>query len=219
MANTKTKIAKIALPILIVALYAIPAANITVLKADNESGKVETKEVAPEIESIDVEQSPEQVVYTVKPGDSLYRIADKYNVHLYQVKDWNNLTNSSTLHPGDEITIKYVEYPPYEGMASWYGPNFDGKPMANGQIYDMNQILVAHRTLPLGTKVKVTNLDNGKSIIAPVLDRGPYVKNSKGEYTRDIDLSYGVALALGTIQKGVVPAKIEPINEPLPTNY
>lgn len=214
MTNTKTKIAKIALPILIVALYSIPAANITALKADNKVNSVETAQTAPAVEA----EQPQEVVYTVKSGDSLYKISDKYNVHLYQIKDWNNWTNYQTLHPGDEITIKHVEYPPYEGMASWYGPNFHGKPMANGEIYDMNQIVVAHRTLPLGTKVKVTNLDNGKSIIAPVLDRGPYVKNSNGEYTREIDLSYGVALALGTIPKGVVPAKIEPINEPLPVN-
>lgn len=216
MTNIKIKIAKIALPILIVALYSIPAANITALKADNESNGAETKGVAPTVEATETEQPPQQVVYTVKHGDSLYRIADKYNVNLYQVKEWNNLNNYSTLHPGDEITIKHVEYPAYEGLASWYGPNFHGKPMANGQIYDMNQIVVAHRTLPLGIKVKITNLDNGKSIIAPVLDRGPYVKNSQGNYTREIDLSYGVALVLGTIPKGVVPAKIEPINEPLP---
>ncbi|MFH1187492.1 MAG: septal ring lytic transglycosylase RlpA family protein [bacterium] len=215
MKNKKIKFIKITLPILMAALYSISAANITALEADSKGNNVETKETASAVESIETEQ-PQQVVYTVKPGDSLYRIADKYNVHIYQVRDWNNLNNFSTLQPGDEITIKHVEYPPYEGMASWYGPNFDGKPMANGQIYDMNQIVVAHRTLPLGTKVKITNLDNGKSIIAPVLDRGPYVKNSKGEYTRDIDLSYGVALVLGTIPKGVVPAKIEPINEPLP---
>lgn len=213
MTNKKIKFIKIALPILLVILYAVPATSITALKND----EAETKEAVATVETIEAEQ-PEQVVYTVKSGDSLHRIADKYNVHLYQVKDWNNLNNHSTLHPGDEITIKHVEYPAYEGMASWYGPNFHGKPMANGEIYDMNKIVVAHRTLPFGTKVKITNLDNGKSIIAPVLDRGPYVKNSKGEYTREIDLSYGVALALGTIPKGVVPAKIEPVNEPLPEN-
>jgi len=58
-------------------------------------------------------------------------------------------------------------------MASWYGPGFNGRKMANGQIYDMNDISVAHRTLPFGTKLRITNLMNGKSIIAPVLDRGP----------------------------------------------
>jgi rare lipoprotein A len=205
--NKKRKLATTALVILLVGLVFIPTANIIALK-----GKEEKKE---EIEKI---EHPKEVVYVVKSGDSLYRIADKYNVHLYQIREWNGLGNSSFLHPGDEIIVKHVEYDAYEGLASWYGPNFHGKNMANGEVYDMNKIIVAHRTLPLGTKVRVTNLDNGKSIIAPVLDRGPYVKDGQGNYTREIDLSYGVALALGTIQKGVVPARIEPMNEPLPLN-
>ena len=159
---------------------------------------------------------PTEIVYVVKHGDCVYNIASKYKVHMYQVRQWNNLTVHSVLQPGQELVIKHVDYFAYEGLASWYGPGFHGQNMANGQVYDMNKIIVAHRTLPLGRKVCVTNLDNGKSIIAPVLDRGPYVKNSQGEYTREIDLSYAVALELGTIQKGVVPVKIEPIEEALP---
>ena len=112
--------------------------------------------------------------------------------------------------------IKQVDYEPVEGLASWYGPNFHGKNMANGEVYNMHDIVVAHRTLPLGRKVVITNLENGRSIIAPVLDRGPYVKDSQGNYTREIDLSYAVAKELGTIKKGVVSTRIEPINEPLP---
>ncbi|MFC1678563.1 septal ring lytic transglycosylase RlpA family protein [Patescibacteria group bacterium] len=157
-----------------------------------------------------------ELVYTVKKGDSLYRIADKYKVHIYQIREWNDLGSNSLLRPGQEIIIKRVDYQPIEGLASWYGPNFHGQPMANGEIYNMNEIIVAHRTLPLGRKVRITNLENGRSIIAPVLDRGPYVINRKGEYTREIDLSYKVAQELGTIKKGVVLARIEPINKPLP---
>ena len=156
-----------------------------------------------------------EITYTVRNGDSINRIASKYKIHNYQLTQWNNLNIYSVLRPGQELIIKQINYPAYDGMASWYGPGFHGQNMANGQVYDMNDIVVAHRTLPLGRRVKITNLDNGKSIIAPVLDRGPYVKNSKGEYTREIDLSYGVALELGTIKKGVVPVKIEPIDEPL----
>lgn len=161
------------------------------------------------------QEQPSEVVYTVKPGDSVAKIAYKYKVHRYQLRQWNDLTVENIISPGQQLVIKHVEYPAVDGLASWYGPGFHGQNMANGQVYDMHSIVVAHRTLPLGTKVKVTNLDNGRSIIAPVLDRGPYVKNSNGEYTREIDLSYGVALELGTIKKGVVLTKIEPINEPL----
>lgn len=203
--NKKRNLGIILLIILLISLIFIPTASIIALKGKSE-----------EVKKIDEVEQPKQVVYVVKAGDSLYRIADKYNVHLYQIRQWNNLGNRSSLHPGDEIVIKYVEYDAYDGFASWYGPNFHGKNMANGEVYNMHDIVVAHRTLPLGIKVRVTNLDNGKSIVAPVLDRGPYVRDGQGNYSREIDLSYGVALALGTVQKGVVPARIEPLNEPLP---
>ena len=162
------------------------------------------------------EVQPREIIYTVKGGDSIYRIAQKYKVHRYQVRLWNNLESGAYLHPGQKLIIKQVDYEPVEGLASWYGPNFHGKNMANGEIYNMHDIVVAHRTLPLGRKVVITNLENGRSIVAPVLDRGPYVKDSQGNYTREIDLSYAVAKELGTIKKGVVSTRIEPINEPLP---
>ncbi|HOZ55986.1 MAG: RlpA-like protein precursor [Parcubacteria group bacterium ADurb.Bin316] len=150
--------------------------------------------------------------YIVKSGDSLAKIARPNLVSVYQLREWNGLNEYSVLRPGMEIKIKKIEYEAYEGMASWYGPGFHGRPMANGDIFNQNEIVVAHRTFPLGLKVKITNLENGKSIVAPVLDRGPYVKNSKGQYTREIDLSSAVADALDTKHKGVVKVKIEPIN-------
>ena len=188
--------------VLIIFISKIPTIQSTILQDENQS--------------VEEQVRPTEIVYVVKKGDSLYRIATKYKVHLWQIRQWNNLNYNSCLQPGQQLIIKQVDYPAVEGLASWYGPGFHGQNMANNQVYDMYSIVVAHRTLPLGRKVKVTNLDNGKSIVAPVLDRGPYVKNYKGEYTREIDLSYGVALELGTIAKGVVPAKIEPINEALP---
>ncbi|MCU0679210.1 MAG: septal ring lytic transglycosylase RlpA family protein [Planctomycetes bacterium] len=158
----------------------------------------------------------EQVVYTVEPGDSWAKVAVLYKVNLSDLKSWNRELTGKVLCPGDKILVKRIEYPSVEGLASWYGPGFHGQNMANGQVYDMNDIVVAHRSLPLGRKVLITNLENGKSIIAPVLDRGPYVKNSRGEYTREIDLSYGVAKELDTIKKGVVLARVEPLEEPWP---
>ncbi len=159
---------------------------------------------------------PREIIYTVQKGDSVFRIAQKYKVHRYQLRAWNNIDISNYIYPGQHLIIKQVDYEPMEGLASWYGPNFHGRNMANGEVYDMHAIVVAHRTLPLGQKVLITNLENGRSIVAPVLDRGPYVKDSQGNYTREIDLSYAVAQKLGTIKKGVVSARIEPINEPLP---
>lgn len=161
---------------------------------------------------------PSQIIHIVKPGESVFRIAQNYKVHRYQIRAWNNISSSNNIRPGQKLIIKQVDYPAVEGRASWYGPNFHGRNMANGEVYDMYDIVVAHRTLPLGRLVKVTNLENGKFIIAPVLDRGPYVTNSSGVYTREIDLSYAVARELGTISRGVVNARIEPIHEPLLQN-
>ena len=151
-------------------------------------------------------------VYTVKTGDSLARIARANFVSIYQLRAWNGLNESSILRQGMEIKIKHLEYEAYEGKASWYGPGFHGRTMANGQIFDQNQISIAHRTLPLGYTVKITNLENGKSIVTKVLDRGPYVKNTSGKYTREVDLSSAAADYLETKAKGVVNVKIEPIN-------
>lgn len=89
------------------------------------------------------------------------------------------------------------------GMASWYGPDFHNKRTANGEVYNMRAITAAHRTLPLPSIVRVTNLENGKSIIARVNDRGPYVKN------RIIDLSQKGAELLGYKMQGTAKVKVE----------
>lgn len=87
--------------------------------------------------------------------------------------------------------------------ASWYGPGFHGKLMANGKIYDMNRLTAAHKTLPLGTKIKVTNLENNKIINVEITDRGPYVNG------RILDLSKKAAENLGFIHNGITRVKFE----------
>jgi rare lipoprotein A len=96
---------------------------------------------------------------------------------------------------------KGVQY----GVASWYGPDFHGKPTSSGEIYDMYQLTCAHNTLPLGTTVIVTNLENGKSLELKVNDRGPFVKD------RIIDLSYSAARILEVYQKGTAYVKVETV--------
>ena len=91
------------------------------------------------------------------------------------------------------------------GVASWYGPDFHGKTTSSGEIYDMYQLTCAHNTLPLGTLVIVTNLENGKSLELKVNDRGPFVKD------RIIDLSYAAASILGVYEKGTAWVKVETI--------
>lgn len=89
--------------------------------------------------------------------------------------------------------------------ASWYGPHFHGKLTANGEQYDQMGLTAAHKSLPFGTVLQVTNLKNGKSVIVRINDRGPYING------RDLDLSKGTALALGMISKGVIKVKVEEI--------
>jgi rare lipoprotein A len=92
------------------------------------------------------------------------------------------------------------------GTASWYGHYFDGKPTASGELYDMYDMTAAHLTLPLGSYVRVTNLQNGKAVVVRVNDRGPIVPG------RIIDLSYGAAQALGFTAKGLQRVQLDVVN-------
>jgi rare lipoprotein A len=89
------------------------------------------------------------------------------------------------------------------GTASWYGPNFHGKPTSNKEIYDMYEMTAAHRTLPFGTQVMVTNLDNGRTAVVRINDRGPFVKE------RIIDLSYAAARLLDIVGHGTAPVRLD----------
>lgn len=95
----------------------------------------------------------------------------------------------------------------YTGKASYYGPGFHGRRCANGEIFDMYKLTCAHKTLPFGTRLKVTNQKNGKSTIVRVTDRGPYVKG------RIIDLSKAAAMELDMIASGVANVTVEVIDE------
>jgi len=89
------------------------------------------------------------------------------------------------------------------GDASWYGPALDGKETASGETFDQKKLTAAHRTLPLGTKAVVTNLENGQSVEVKINDRGPYAKGRK------IDLSHAAAEKIGMSAQGVAKVKIE----------
>lgn len=88
------------------------------------------------------------------------------------------------------------------GIASWYGPGFDGRPAANGEIFDENKVSAAHKTLPLPSYVQVTNLDNGKQLYVRINDRGPFVDD------RIIDLSKKAAELLGSKNTGVARVRV-----------
>ncbi len=117
----------------------------------------------------------------------------KYSPKPSNVKQTNTKSNNERDHK-------------LKGISSWYGPNFHGKQTANGEIFDQYGITAAHKTLPLGTVVRVTNLDNGEWTILRINDRGPYVGD------RILDCSYGAAIELGFKDLGTANVKVEIID-------
>lgn len=103
----------------------------------------------------------------------------------------------TALAPDEDVTQTLV------GVASWYGPGFQGRPTANGEIYDQNALTAAHKTLPFGTKVMVTNLRTGNRVIVRINDRGPFIEG------RTIDLSRNAAAALDMLGAGVEVVRLD----------
>jgi rare lipoprotein A len=137
--------------------------------------------------------------HRVQPGETLWELAVKrYHVNLQEIMAANNITDPRTLQIGQELKIPQPEYPREEQVvASWYGRDFHGRPMANGDIYDMYAATIAHKEIPLGTRVELKNSETGEKVQAVVTDRGPYVEG------RDVDLSYGLAKKLSLLDRGV----------------
>lgn len=116
----------------------------------------------------------------------------------------------ATRPPPPPSTIREVPTRPragvvavYEGKASWYGREQQGQLTANGERFNMHELTAAHRTLRMGTHVRVINLRNGREVVVRINDRGPY---SRG---RIIDVSYAAAVRLGMVDAGVVPVRLE----------
>jgi rare lipoprotein A len=117
-------------------------------------------------------------------------------------RDGNAPPGALNARPGE-----FVE----EGNASWYGAPFHGRHASNGEVYDMYKLTAAHRTLPFDTVVRVTNLNNGKSTVVRITDRGPFIEN------RIIDLSLAAAREIESVGPGVVPVRLELLSAVDPT--
>ncbi|MGD9638399.1 MAG: septal ring lytic transglycosylase RlpA family protein [Alphaproteobacteria bacterium] len=122
-------------------------------------------------------------------GGATYKVGSPYKI------------NGTWYYPKEDYTYSEV------GVASWYGPQFHNKLTANNEIYDMNALTAAHRTLPLPSMVKVTNLQNGRSLVLKVNDRGPFAKD------RIIDISKRGAQLLGFIEQGTAKVRVEVLPE------
>ena len=117
-------------------------------------------------------------------------------------------SSSSVLDRLSTVASNTVRKFQQTGIASWYGHQFNGRKTANGERFDMNGLTAAHRSLPLSCFIRVTNKDNGKSVVVKVNDRGPYSGN------RILDLSYGAAKQLGIVNQGMGNVTIERVSAP-----
>ncbi|MDD3580427.1 MAG: septal ring lytic transglycosylase RlpA family protein [Desulfobacca sp.] len=183
----------------------------------------------------DTNASSQVCQYVVQPGDTLAKISRDVGIQnplalasLNQLSDPDHLAIGQVLKlPGatetnpeqachrapSSLTNPPLPLPkprPQPGgqivVASWYGSQHHGQLMANGQPFNMFADTVAHRSLPLGTEVRLTNPRNNREITATVTDRGPYIKG------RDLDVSYGIARRLGIVRAGVAPLKMQKIS-------
>lgn len=146
------------------------------------------------------EQQPGKITeYTVQKGDTLWALAVKqFHVNPQDVIRDNGIANPDLLQIGQKLEIRQVgPQPPSEVVASWYGEDYHGRPMANGDRYNMYGNTIAHKELPLGTRVQLKNPRTGQTASAIIADRGPYIEG------RDIDLSYGLASKLSLVENGV----------------
>jgi rare lipoprotein A len=120
----------------------------------------------------------------------------------FNKKDSSSFVDSAA-SPVKESILRFTDKG--KMLASWYGPKFNGKETANGELFDEMAFTAASKTLPFGTLLKLTNPRNNKSVMVRINDRGPYC------YSRELDLSKGAALSLGMIKKGVLKLKVEEV--------
>ncbi len=160
--------------------------------------------------------------YTIKVGDAPLAVvdADTFLPDSTQERSQDVLQATNRLRRvlGGAAPLNRVSYPlgrggddsaygsvsgSMSGLASWYGPGFNGNMSASGEIFNQYDLTAAHRTLPFGTRVRVTNLDNGTTVVVRITDRGPYAGN------RILDLSMGAAQVLGLVNSGVAMIRLD----------
>ncbi|MDD1626819.1 MAG: septal ring lytic transglycosylase RlpA family protein [Methylococcaceae bacterium] len=129
-----------------------------------------------------------------------------HQIRQHSILRMNNRNASNEIAEQESLLPRIVRNIK-QGVASWYGPGFHGKKTATGEIFDMNAMTAAHKTLPIPSYAQVTNLENHRSIIVRINDRGPYVGN------RELDLSYAAAKTLDMEQDGTGAVEIKVISD------
>lgn len=167
-------------------------------------------------------ESPEYVrmvdimEYTIREKDTVSSIVNNLQregiwVRPDQVIRWNSIENPDSLRPGTILKIAILQWQPHSGEASWYGHGFQGKPMANTEVFNQNdETVAAHPWYPLGMPIRVTNLETGESRELVVKDRGSFY----WKYNRVLDVSREAAKELGYFRRGTTDVFIEPLGRP-----
>lgn len=173
-------------------------------QATNNDSKVDNKEIKDLKNQSDEKETPIKIVKYLdftKPKAERDALNDSKS---------NAINNSLAVRKSITYTVRGKTYRTIsdaenfrqEGYASWYGPGFHGRKTASGEVFNQYAMTAAHKRLPLGTKIKVTNLDNGKSVVVTVNDRGPFHGG------RILDLSKAAAEKIGAIHAGVANVSI-----------
>ncbi len=156
-----------------------------------------------------------QTVFSLPGTDA----ADHQQTALQATQWVNNLRLAFGADPLELSQVQMVAYglgethQSFDGTASWYGPYFHGRKTATGETFNQHDLTAAHKTLPFGTYLKVSNQLNGKSVVVRINDRGPYVGD------RSLDLSYAAAQCLGSDYRGVVPYQATVLAPGIPQDW
>jgi rare lipoprotein A len=149
-----------------------------------------------------------ETVHILQHGETIWELArDRYHLDPADLLRYNNITSPGKLQAGTKIRIpgeqqQVTDASSKEVIAGWYGSYHQGKVMANGRRFNMHAATLAHRDMPIGTKVELENPKTGEKAQAVVTDRGPYHQG------RDVDLSYGLAKRLSLATQGIGKLKM-----------
>ena len=150
-------------------------------------------------------KSQKRLGFQHKVSQQVRKENSKVQSDSIDIKKLNKTENNHNIEQlnGSNSEPLQVAHSVHNGKASWYGPGFHGRLTANGERYNQYSLTAAHKSLPFGTKVKVTNVHNGRSVVVRINDRGPFVRG------RVIDLSTAAARNIGMIHHGVVPVRLQ----------
>lgn len=188
------------------------AAKLNQLNRDNVSASAIAVRWQPDSKSYSIQVNNQELVQinhktiladtTRNPATDALQATNRLRRLIGNAPPLREITGIPAAGPVTQVAISPFRVK-FTGMASWYGPGFHGNQSASGERYNQNAMTAAHRNLPFGTRVQVTNLDNGRSVVVRINDRGPYA------HGRVIDLSAAAARILGVMQTGVAPVRLD----------